>query len=125
MSYSIGADLNSNTGTEEHGTEAIRSELDRLDLEIAKAIAGAKITHYLVNGIEPKKFNGKIIGTSDNYVAQSFGKTAIIHHKNNLERVPDKGEVLTIIYGGIWKARVSCKTQDKGVGSIGAGGINI
>lgn len=60
--------------------------------------------------------HGPVLGVTDHHVVQSLGKTAIIHEKNSLDRIPEKGDVLTISYdgrGGLGK--VSAKEQGKGV----------
>jgi hypothetical protein len=60
--------------------------------------------------------HGPVLGVTDHHVVQSLGKIAIIHEKSSLDRVPEKGDVLTISYdgrGGLGK--VSAKEQGKGV----------
>lgn len=82
----------------------------------AEEVAASKLSWALVDGQEAKKYEGKIMGATDHHAIQSLGKTAVIHHKHNLERVPEKDEILSISYDGVGKAQVSAKTQDKGVG---------
>lgn len=81
----------------------------------AEEIAVSKLSWSLVDGNESKTFDGKIMGVTDNHVVQSLGKTAVIHHKHNLDRVPAKDDVLTIAYDGLGKAQVSEMSPDKGV----------
>lgn len=64
---------------------------------------------------EVRNYNGKILAVTDHHVVQSLGKAAVIHEKKNLNRVPEKDEVLNIAYDGKDQAKVEPKSQDKGV----------
>lgn len=92
--------------------DAISNEQSYLD---AEQMAGSKGSWSLVEGNEAKDYVGSILGSTAQHVVQSLGKTAVIHHKHNLDRAPEKGEMLTISYDGSGRGGVEPKAQDRGV----------
>lgn len=66
-------------------------------LKEAQKIAGQKDDFKLAN-ISNKKYGGKVLGITEHHVVQSLGKTAVIHRKADLERIPSKDEMVDISY---------------------------
>jgi hypothetical protein len=96
--------------------EFVAAKID-LSYREAEAIAGAKESWKLVGGSDSiKRYSGKVLGVTAHHVVQSLGKTAAIHHKEKLDRVPEKDEVLNIVYNGNGQGKIEprAKAQDKG-----------
>lgn len=66
-------------------------------------------------GNEARAYGGKVIEVTEHHVAQSIGKTAVIHHKANLDQVPEKDEMINIVYDGKGQGKVDprVKAQNK------------
>lgn len=84
--------------------------------EEAEEIAGSKDGWILAYPNEPRLYTGRILGTTVHHVVQNLGKSAAIHEKRNLSKIPDGSEVVSIAYDGKTPAKVSeGRAPDKGV----------
>lgn len=72
----------------------------------AEAIAGSKESWHLADGSEAKSYSGKVLGVTAHHVVQSLGKTAVIHHKANLDRAVAADELVNVVYTGKGKGTV-------------------
>jgi hypothetical protein len=82
-----------------------------------KAVQHAKTKGEWVvaDPMEIKNTTGKILADTGHHIVQSLGKSAVIHEKKDLSRVPEKDEILSIAYDGKGHAMVEANAQDKGV----------
>lgn len=83
----------------------------------AEEIAGERDGWLLAHGNEARIYEGRVLGVTEHHVVQSLGKTAVIHHKANLDRVPETDDVLSINYDGAGRGAVEPKVEvlDKGL----------
>ena len=61
-----------------------------------------------------KIFEGKILGVTEFHVLQNRGKTAVIHSKDNLDRIPAQDEVVNISYDANMRGIVEPKIKSFG-----------
>lgn len=64
----------------------------------ALVIGGGKVKCDLAT--EGKHYGGKVLGLTDLHVVQNLGMNAVIHIKANLDRIPEKDEMVNINYAG-------------------------
>jgi hypothetical protein len=81
----------------------------------AELLASAKDKWSLADGRENPSYMGAIMGATEHHVVQSLGKAAVIHSKTRLDRVPEKGEIISISYDDLGNGTVEPVKQDKGV----------
>lgn len=81
----------------------------------AELLASAKDKWSLADGYESTSYMGAIMGATEHHVVQSLGKAAVIHNKTSLDRVPEKGEIISISYDDLGNGTVEPVKQDKGV----------
>lgn len=64
----------------------------------AVEIARTKASWSVIDEKEIRAYAGRVLGVTSHHVVQSLGKIAVIHHKANLDRIPETNEVLNVNY---------------------------
>ena len=61
---------------------------------------------------------GKVMAVTEHHILQSIGRTAVVHDKRNLDRVPGMGELMSVTYDGkgLGKVEPVAQAMGKGVG---------
>lgn len=72
--------------------------MDNDSLGEAEKIAVQKDSFALADVKAKKSYSGKILGVTDFHVVQNLGMAAVIHRKADLEHIPNKDEMVDILY---------------------------
>lgn len=75
----------------------MQDSLEKNSLSAAENIAQQRGEFSLAETGD-KKYEGQILGATDFHVIQSLGKSAVIHEKKNLDRIPQDGELVLVKY---------------------------
>lgn len=77
------------------------SEIYDHSYDEAEKVASSRDGWVLAYSNEPRGFSGRILGVTECHVVQSLGKTAVIHHKSNLDKEVLPNSVVKISYDGL------------------------
>jgi len=83
------------------------------ELVEAYKLAASKNDCCVADTAEGKKYGGKMLGATEHYIVQSLGKTAVIHLKRNLDRIPEHDELLNIVYDNKGQGKVEPKANEQ------------
>lgn len=76
----------------------IAEEINFRSYAAAKEFAVGKESVGLADMNEPRAYGGKILGVTERHVVQNLGMAAVIHHVDDLDRIPAQGELVNISY---------------------------
>lgn len=79
---------------------ALQSEKENMDKSLAEAEVIANEIGEYGKAIDGKLYMGVVKGVTDFHVVQNLGRSAVIHRKADLDRVPNQNEMVNIKYSG-------------------------